>query len=68
MYVAKFDRAGMLWKVTLLEKRWSDQMLSNEITELKTKKFWMHHNAYRWIEREVSCDLFHKHQLEIIDG
>ena len=68
MYVAKFDREGILWKVTVFEKEWSDQMMSHEIKEVATNTFLFHSSGYRWIEREICKDLFQQHRLEIING
>lgn len=68
MYLAKFDRKGLFWQVILFEKSWSDQMLSNEIREIKSKNFLFHFSGYRWIEKEICRSLFYKHRLEIING
>jgi hypothetical protein len=68
MYVAKFDREGILWRVTVFEKIWSEGILSHEIKEIKSKRFLFHHSGYRWADREICRSLFYKHQLEIIDG
>lgn len=68
MYVAKFYREGILWRVTLFDKSWSNDMGSHEISEIKTKRFLFHNKAYKWINKEISCDLFKHHKLEIIDG
>lgn len=68
MYVAKFDRKGLLWHVKVFEKIWSEQILSHEIKEIQSKKFLFHQRGYRWVEKEVCRSLFYKHKLEIIDG
>jgi hypothetical protein len=68
MYVAKFDKEGLLWRVTIFEKLWSEEMLTNEIKEIQSKRFIFHWRGYRWIEKEVCKSLFYKHRLEIIDG
>ena len=68
MYVAKFDRENLLWRVTIFEKLWSEEMLTNEVKEIQSKKFIFHRRAYRWIEKEICKSLFYKHRLEIIDG
>lgn len=68
MYVAKFHRCGLRWKVELFEKRWSESMLSNEAFSISEKSFVFHRNAYRWINSEVAKKLFQQHQLEIIDS
>jgi hypothetical protein len=68
MYVARFKRKGMRWKVSLFEKRWSDSMYSNEISELKNKSFFFRTSAQRWINKEMRRIMFEQHKLEIIDG
>ena len=68
MYLAKFDKRGMRWHVELFEKRWSEIMLSNEITPLAQKNFIFHSSGYRWANKEIARDLFKKHRLEIING
>jgi hypothetical protein len=68
MYVAKFDRQGIIWHVTVFEKIWSEEMLSNEVKEIKSKKFLLHRCGYRWAERQICQSLFYKHRLDIIDG
>lgn len=68
MYVAKFDRNKIFWKVTLFEKNWSEEMLSNQVSFIDEKSFVFHRSAYRWINKEVAKNLFDNHLLEIIDG
>jgi hypothetical protein len=68
MYVAKFTKNGIRWKVILFEKRWLETMLSNEIDIINTKKFFFHSNGYRWANKEIARHLFKQHKLEIIDG
>lgn len=68
MYVVRFDRESVLWRVTVFEKIWSDQMLTNEVKEIKSKRFLFHQHGYRWIEKEICRSLFYKHKLEIING
>jgi hypothetical protein len=68
MYVVKFDKEKFLWQVTIFEKIWSEEILSHEIKEIKTKSFIFHHRGYRWLEKEICRSLFYKHRLEIING
>ena len=68
MYVAKFDKEGIFWTITIFEKLWSEQMLTNEVKEIKSKRFLFHQRGYRWLEKEVCKSLFYKHKLEIING
>ena len=68
MYLARFDKKNIFWHVTIFEKLWSEEVFSNEVKEIKSKKFLFHYRGYRWIEKEICRSLFYKHRLEIIDG
>ena len=68
MYIAKFDKTGIRWKVTLFNKRWSEEMLSNEMEAISDKNFFFHASGYRWVNKEIAKQLFAQHKLEIIDG
>lgn len=68
MYLAKFDKDGLIWRVTIFQKIWCEGMLSHEVKEIRSKRFIFHRNGYRWIEKEVCQSLFYNHKLEIIDG
>lgn len=68
MYVAKFDKALLRWRVTLFNKSWSEEMLSNEIEEIDSKTFFFHSSGYRWVNKEIAKQLFKQHKLEIING
>ena len=39
MYVARFDRESIFWRVTIFEKNWSEEMLTNEVMEIRSKRF-----------------------------
>lgn len=68
MYVAKFDKNGIFWRITLFKKEWSNDILSNEIEKISTKNFLFHGSGYRWIYKEIGKNLFINKQLEVIDG
>jgi hypothetical protein len=68
MYVAKFSRKGILWKVTLLEKVWSDTMQTHEVIEIGTKKALFHGAAGRWIRCRIAQEMVKRHELEILNG
>ena len=67
MYVAKFTKSGIRWHVKLFNKDWSTEMLSNEMTEVDSKKFLLHSSGYRWIHRRIIREIVSRHGLEIID-
>lgn len=68
MYVARFDKYRLRWNVTLFEKNWSEQMLSHEVSEITTHKFFFHGSAKRWVRKEIVKQLVKQHKLEIING
>lgn len=68
MYVAKFSRKGVRWQVTLFEKFWSEEMLSNQIEPIKNKSFFLCSSGHRWINKEIARMLFEQHKLEIVNG
>jgi hypothetical protein len=68
MFVAKFDKEGILWRVTIFEKNWCEEVFSNEVKQVQSKKFLFHSSGYRWINKEICKRLFDKHELEIING
>lgn len=68
MYVARFDRRGLLWDVRLFEKKWSEQMFSNEVVEISTHRFLFHSSAKKWVRNEIVKEMVRHHGLEIING
>jgi hypothetical protein len=68
MYLAKFDKDGIYWRVTIFEKRWSDVMLTNELIKISTELFIFHYSGYRWINKEMARLLFNQNKLEIVNG
>lgn len=68
MYIAKFNRQGLRWKVTLFEKSWSDEMMTNQVTAATSHKFFLHATAKRWIRNEIVKQMVKQHKLEIING
>jgi len=68
MYVARFDKKGIRWTITLFEKSWSEEMQTNEVTEVDSHKFFLHGSAKRWVRNEIVKKLVKQHKLEIING
>lgn len=67
MYVAKITRSKLILHAQLFEKQWSEEMLSNKVDAISSKKFLFRYFAYKWINAEISRSLFMKKKLEIID-
>lgn len=68
MYVAKFTRNGVKWTVTLLEKKWSEEMSANEVNNIDSKKFLFRFSGRRWIYKRIYNNLIDNNELEIING
>ncbi len=68
MYVARFDKKGIFWTVTILDKKWSEEMSTHTVEPMASRRFLFHSSGYRWINKEVAKYLFSQHVLEIIDG
>jgi hypothetical protein len=68
MYVARFARYRVRWYVVLFEKSWSEQMQSNEVYEINSRKFFFHGSAQRWVRKEIVKKMVKQHKLEIING
>lgn len=67
MYVAKIIKSKLIFHAIVFEKHWSEEMLSNNIKIISQKKFLLRCSAYKWINAEITRDLFVKKKLEIID-
>lgn len=67
MYVAKITKYGLIFHAELLEKQWSEEILSNNIKKISNKNFFFRSSAYKWINSEISKTLFIKRELDIID-
>lgn len=67
MYVAKLIKNKLVFNAILIEKYWSDSMYSNTVRIVSQKKFLFRRSARKWINAEISRDLFIKKKLEIID-
>ncbi len=67
MYVAKLVKNKLIFHATVLEKHWSKEMLSNSVNIISEKSFLSRRSAHKWINAEITRDLFMKKRLEIID-
>lgn len=67
MYVVKIIKLRIFFQATLLEKQWSQEMLSNNVSVLSTKNFLLRSSAHKWARSEMAKHMFIKKRLEIID-
>ena len=68
MYVTRITRNGFVIKANLFEKRWSEEMLSNNMVLINKKSFLLRSSAYKWTYKEISKNLFENKKLEVVDG
>jgi predicted acetyltransferase len=68
MYVVRIDNKPVGMVVYMMEKKWSQSMMTHEIRALDSKRFILRMNANRWIRKQIVKDMFRQHELEIIDG
>lgn len=67
MYVAKIYRRGVVVSATIFEKNWSEDLSSNVITILGSKKFISKRRANQWVNNKVCNHLSSNKRLEILN-
>jgi hypothetical protein len=68
MYVAKICRNNLIVEATLIDKRWSEEMLSNQIFSIKKRNFLLKSSAKRWINKQTVLNLIDIGKMEIQNG
>jgi ribonucleotide reductase beta subunit family protein with ferritin-like domain len=68
MYVAKLSSENLFYRATLFEKTWSEEISSNNIVELDSKRFISYFFAKYWLNKKIVSLLLENKQMEIIDG
>jgi hypothetical protein len=67
-YVIKISGGKLGTSAHIYKKYWSEELLSNTLTEITTKDFVFKFRARRWAEKEMLKILIDKKEMEIIDG
>lgn len=67
-YVIKISGGKLGTSAHIYKKYWSEELLSNTLTEITTKDFVFKFRARRWAEKEMLKILIGKKEMEIIDG
>lgn len=67
MYVARLSSESIFYRATLLEKTWSEEMLSNNIIELESKRFISYFLAKHWLNKRMVGLMLNEKYIEIID-
>lgn len=68
MYVATIRKKGLLWNAEVHEKIWSEEMMTNEIKLIASKKSFFKFVVKKTIKNEIIKRFIHNHELEIING
>lgn len=68
MYVVRIDNKPIGMVVYVMEKSWSNTMMTHEVRQIDSKRFILRMRANFWIRKTVARDMFEQHELEIIDG
>jgi hypothetical protein len=67
-YVIKISGGKLGTSAHIYKKYWSEELLSNTLTEITNKDFVFKFKARRWAEKEMLKILIDKKEMEIIDG
>lgn len=68
MYVIAFNKNRLKWKVSLLKKSWSNDLLSNQIDYISSKNFLFKGRGHSWAVKEIINYMQDKNELEITNG
>jgi len=67
-YVIKLSNGKLGTSAYIYEKHWSNEMLSNTVSEINNKDFMFKFRAKRWAKKELIKTMLFKQEMEIIDG
>lgn len=55
-------------EVTVIEKRWSEPMLSNVVETIGSSRFFLRSSARRWADKEMLKVIDQRYGMEYING
>lgn len=67
-YVVKIAGGKLGTSAHIYKKYWSEELMSNTLTQIKNKDFLFKFRAKRWAEKEIIKLLIDKKEMEIVDG
>jgi hypothetical protein len=68
MYVASFTKKRLMWHASVINKIWSENMFSYQVSCVQKKDFLLLCNAKRWAKNEVLRNMIERKELEFTDG
>ena len=68
MYVARIKRHSIKHRASIIEKHWSNEMLSNSIEIIDSKDFFFKFRAKKWTKKRIIDILQDKRDLEFNYG
>lgn len=67
-YVVKISGGKLGTSAHIYKKYWSEELMSNIVTQINNKDFLFKFRAKRWAEKEIIKLLIDKKEMEIVDG
>lgn len=67
MYVGKISGSGWRLTASVYQKTWSNELSSNKIELINSKRFFLKFMAKNWINATICKDLLKHKELEIND-
>jgi hypothetical protein len=67
-YVIKISGGKLGTSAHIYKKYWSEEFLSNTVTEITSKDFLFKFRAKMWAKKEIMKILIDKKEMEIVDG
>lgn len=68
MYVARIKKESVRYKASVIEKTWSEELMSNNISVVDSKSFFFKFVAKRWTEKTIIKNMINLGKLEISNG
>jgi|688.fasta_scaffold1408723_2 hypothetical protein len=68
MYVIRIKNESFRYNVSVIEKIWSEEMLSNKVEVLDNRKFFLKFRGRKWAEKRILKMMKDIGKLEITNG
>lgn len=68
MYVVRVTRHKITYKASLIEKTWSDDIMSNEVKVIQSRTFLFKFWAKAWAKNKLIKTMVERNSLEYIYG
>lgn len=68
MFIVKMVRNGIMINVTVMEKDWSETMLTHSVKEISSSRFILRSSAKKWADKNILDIINTRYGLEYING